>query len=412
MHSPEENVPAYRTIRVAASEDPEAALAEEEAHLARERYPHFMGLGPVFGVAHEREAGGWSLHGYFSNAYPQQARETLGSHLRRLAHQAEEAGDEAAREELQRAGERPDWETVDEMTVRGVRYRVVRAEQVIRSGPDGPEPPRRSDPDPAEPGEARKLPDPTEGFVIDPILPTGMAEGLLKVDLLRLGHLADADPEAQRDAEAARHSHPGGALLPTTYCFAEEEGSRWRPRMSHSSTPQDARDGLAYSLRVLDPVMENLDETQRAVYRQAADRLDEERPSDFRFAGRHLRVVRVERFVRIGPDGPEGPRPSDPDPYPPVHIHDQQLRERGELPEDDDEDAEPELTAEARAWHEELHRLSMREKERQEQRERERERGREQSRQSRTGAEHDASPRRDGSQHPSSGPEHDEPDEG
>lgn len=361
MHSPEENVPAYRTIRVTASEEPVAALVEEEAAAARERYPNILGFGPVFGVAEEREAGGWSLHSHFSNVHPQQARESLGSHLRLLAQRSAEAGDEAAREEFARAGERPDWETVDEMTVRGVRYRVIRAELVIRSGPEGPEPPRACDPDPAEPGEARRLPDPTEGFVIDPALPTGVAEGLLKAELLGLSHLATAGPDERRDAAAARRSHPGAALLPTEFCVAEEHGGRWRPRMSHSTSPQDARDGLAYSLRVLDPVLENLDEDERAHYRQVADRLDAERPSEIRYDGQHLRIVRVERFVRIGPEGPEGPRASDPDPYPPVHLHDQELRERGELPEEDDEDTPPEMSPESRARSEELDRLNREE---------------------------------------------------
>jgi hypothetical protein len=355
-------------IRVAPSDEPLAVLAEEEARAASERYPQIRGAGLVFGVAEEREAGGWSLHSYFSNDYPQQARESLGSHLRRLAAQAEEAGDEAAREELQRAGERPDWEAVDEMTVRGIRYRVVRAEQIIRFGPDGPEPPRTSDPDPAEPGEASTLPDPTDGFVIDPILPTGVAAGLLKAELLGLSHVVDASVGAQRDAASARHSHPGAVLLPTVYSVAEEEAGHWRPRASPSTSPQAARDHLAYALRVLYPVLEGLEEAERLVHREAADRLDEERPSDFQFTGQHLRIVRVERFVRIGPDGPEGPRPSDPDPYPPVHVHDQQLRERGELPEEGDEEALPELSPEAIARHEELERLNKEEMKRQEKR--------------------------------------------
>ncbi|WP_030892405.1 DUF5954 family protein [Streptomyces sp. NRRL S-1868] len=366
MQPLEDNVPAYRTIRVAVPEDPAAAQAEEEAQQARERFPDLMGLEPVFGVAQEREAGGWSLHGYFSNIYPQQARDSLGSHLRLLAQQAEQDGDEAAHAQLQHAADRLDRERVDEMTVCGIRYRVVRAEQIIRSGPEGPEPPRNSDPDPAEPGEAHHVPDPTKGFVIDPVLPTSPAQALLKTDLLRLTHLTGATPHAQRDAATARHHHPGAALLPTTYCLAEEENGRWRPRTRHATTPQDARDTLAYSLRVLDPVMKNLDETERAAYREAADRLDEQRPSHFHFTGRHLRIVRVERFIRIGPDGPEGPRPSDPDPDPPILVQDQQLREAGELPPDDDENAEPDLPPDITARHKELFRLSIQEKERQE----------------------------------------------
>ncbi|WP_235865214.1 DUF5954 family protein, partial [Streptomyces cacaoi] len=81
--------------------------------------------------------------------------------------------------------------------------------------------------------------------------------------------------------------------------------------------------------------------------------------------GRHMRIVRVERFIRIGPDGPEGPRPPDPDPDPPILVQDQQLRETGELPPDN-ENTEPDLPPDITARHKELFRLSIQEKERQE----------------------------------------------
>jgi Family of unknown function (DUF5954) len=70
------------------------------------------------------------------------------------------------------------------MTVLGTRYRVVRANQFIRSGPYGPEPPRPADRDLGEPGQAHGLPDPAEGFVIDPVIPSGMSDGMLTLELL------------------------------------------------------------------------------------------------------------------------------------------------------------------------------------------------------------------------------------
>lgn len=62
------------------------------------------------------------------------------------------------------AAVRLDWEKIDEMTVLGTRYRVVRAERFIRTGPDGPEPPRPSDPDPAGLGEAARRRIPATGW--------------------------------------------------------------------------------------------------------------------------------------------------------------------------------------------------------------------------------------------------------
>ncbi|MGP3977771.1 DUF5954 family protein [Streptomyces sp. 8N114] len=345
-----DHVPAYRTIRVAPLAEPVAAMADEEAWRARERYPVLMGFRPVFGLARERtesEGCGWQLLPYFGSPTPQSARDGLGSHLRRRAHEAKEAGDEETRAACQAAAERLDWEPLDELTVRGERYRVVRAENVIRSGPEGPEPPRPSDPDPAEPGEANRLPDRTEGFVLDAAVPTGPSEGILKAELLALAHREGDDQQVREDARRAAVSHPGGVLLPPAFLFAEEEGGAWRSETGDSDTPQEARDALTMLLRVLAPAMHGLDEATRAAYKEAADRLDAERGVELRFAGRHLRLVRVERFVRIGPDGPEGPRPSDYDPDEPVMVQEERMRAEGWDPdaEDEPEDDDPELAA-------------------------------------------------------------------
>jgi hypothetical protein len=354
-----EQVPGYRTIRVAPQDAPVAALADVEAWQARDAYPeiYFAG-GPVFGVAREREEGGWELHPYFSGLAPQDARDSMGSHFRRLAQEAERSGDQAAHEECMRAAERMDWEAVDEVTVRGDRYRVVRAEPFIRMGPAGPEPPRPTDPDPGEPGQAREVPDSTAGFVIDPITATGMSEGILKLELLSGGRKkGTVPPDVRADSLRAAETHPGGVLLPATFMTAEYLDGRWRPESTvNSTTPQAARDGLAMHLRVMAPWKLKLGPEERAEYARAADRLDEERGDELEVAGRRFRVVRVERLVRLGPDGPEGPRPSDPDPQPPVMVQNQQLREQGLL-EDDDEDGPAELDEEtqelARLFHEE-----------------------------------------------------------
>lgn len=381
MRDSAENVPAYRTIRVAEPEEPVGVLADEEAWRAREAYPDIMGFRPLFGFAREREEGGWILHAHFSNDAPQGARESMGSHFRRLAKrradEAAEAGREPdgdVRDELLEAAERLEWETLDELTVLGERYRVVRAEQFLRSGPEGPEPPRPSDPDPADPGRAHELPDPVAGFVIDPVIPTGMSEGILKAELLGFSHLEGAPADVSHDAAESSRTHPGGVLLPADFAVAEEVDGRWRSVQGNATTPQGARDALTMRLRVLDPVLKKLDDDRRAAYKRVADQLDEDQASELRLDGRHLRVIRMERLVRVGPDGPEGPRPSDPDPDLPIQLHDQRLREQGLLTDDDDDDdggekegagggrgAGASNSPEFEARMEELHRLSQEE---------------------------------------------------
>ncbi|MET9223280.1 MULTISPECIES: DUF5954 family protein [unclassified Streptomyces] len=338
-----DDVPAYQSIRVTTPESPVAALADIEAWKARKTYPSMLFAGgPVFGIACELESGGWELHPYFSGLAPQDARDSLGSHFRRLAHAADEAGDAEARAELLAAGERMDWEALDEVTVRGSRYRVVRAERFIRMGPDGPEPPRDTDPDPSGPGESGGF-DPAAGLVIDPVNATGMSEGILKVELLAALRKSGTVPaDVRDDSRHAADTHPGGVLLPATFMTAERDGGSWRPDSSGTATtPQAARDGLAMQLRVMLPWQKDLSPEQREIYSRAADHLDEHRCDELDVAGRHFRVIRVERLIRIGPDGPEGPRPSDPDPTPPVMVQDQQLREQGLLT-DEDEEADPE----------------------------------------------------------------------
>lgn len=342
MEHPTDEAAAYQTIRVTAPESPVAALADVEAWRARKTHPSMLFAGgPVFGVACEGAAGGWVLQPYFSGLAPQDARDCLGSYFRRIAKDAGDArgtGHPRRAAEYQAAGELLDWEPLNDLTVCGCRYRVVRAERFIRMGPDGPEPPRVTDPDPSEPGESHEGIDPAAGLVIDPYDATGVPDGILKAELLAALRKHGKVPSAVRDdARTAAAAYPGGVLLPATFMTAEREGGRWRPGSSGTATtPQSARDGLAMQLRVMVPWQRDLTDAQRAVYNEAADRLDAERCDELDVAGRHLRIVRVERLVRVGPDGPEGPRPSDPDPVPPVMVQDRELRAQGVSREEED----------------------------------------------------------------------------
>ncbi|MFI0914277.1 DUF5954 family protein [Streptomyces abikoensis] len=341
-----ENVPAYRKIRIAVPEEPVASLADVEAWRARETYPDILLDGhPVFGVAKERMEGGWELVSSLSSLEPQEARDSMGSVFRLAARTAQEAGDPAGHDAYMSAAERMDREAVDEVAVRGVRYRVVRAERFLRGGPQGPEPPRPTDADPTEPGDSHRAPDPADGFVIDPFTATGMSEGILKMELLSLVRKEGTVPEAVRDDSVrATETHPGGVLLPAVFGTAEYTDGRWRPDSAGASTtPQGARDTLALKLRVMIPWQRDLTPEERAPYTAAADRLDAARCDELEVLSLRCRVVRMERLVRIGPDGPEGPRPSDLDSTPPVKVQDERLRAQGA--DTDDEDAPIELDA-------------------------------------------------------------------
>lgn len=321
--------------RVTAPPSPVAALADVETWKARKSYPStlFAG-GPVFGVARSRPQGGWELQPHFTGLAPQDARDALGAHFRALAA----AGGPAAAE-YTAAAERLDWEPLDELEAAGTRYRIVRAERFIRMGPDGPEPPRVTDPDRTDPAQAPL--DPAAGLVIDPDSDDSLSAGVLRVELLTTLLKSGSVPrDVREDSRAAARSHPGGVLLPATFMAAEREGGRWRPQSTGTApTPRDARDGLAVQLRVMVPWQKDLTDEEHELYKRAADRLDTEQCDELDVAGRHFRVIRVERLLRVGPGGPEGPRPSDADPVPPAMVQDRQLREQGgpvDTPDEDD----------------------------------------------------------------------------
>ena len=56
-------------------------------------------------LARERECGGWELHPYFGALAPQAARDSMGAHVRKLAHKAEQSGDRTGHAECLRAAE-------------------------------------------------------------------------------------------------------------------------------------------------------------------------------------------------------------------------------------------------------------------------------------------------------------------
>ncbi|GIG88614.1 hypothetical protein Pen02_35500 [Plantactinospora endophytica] len=330
-------MPDHLLIRITQRNDPVSAVSEDDARRRSVAYPKLMWGAPVFGHAEEAASGRWRILG-LGGDQPQGSRDALGSHFRRLLGETPEtAGHAAVRREYQAAIRLLDWEVVDDLTVDGRRYRIIRAQPFVRMGPDGPEPPRPTDPDPYPPGRTRSARSPEEGFVIDPTATTGLSDGLLRLEMVPACYQAGIVPdEVRADSRRALATHPNVVLLPVGFTVGEYVDRAWQPRsFTTYPTPQAARDSAAFRFSDIVPNEDaSLDEI-RAAYTRALEQFEAPRTDEFEIRGVRCRVTRVERFVRVGPDGPEGPRPSDWDPEPPPELHCQQLREQGLLPDPD-----------------------------------------------------------------------------
>lgn len=115
---------------------------------ARETHPGAVLLPAEFGIA-EKTEGRWRPH-TASGTTPQGARDSLAMHFRVLAPVLEKLSEEE-REEYAKAADRLDEKRGAGIGFGGRRFRVIRIEQMIRIGPDGPEGPRPSDHDPEPP---------------------------------------------------------------------------------------------------------------------------------------------------------------------------------------------------------------------------------------------------------------------
>jgi hypothetical protein len=297
-------------------------VAELEARRALDVYPGLVWGGVMF-TCLEQVGGRWRILATGFD-WPQEAR----THLAHLFLVAAKRGDDA--DQYRAAADVLDWERRDEMTVAGRRFRIGRIERSVRVGPDGPEPPRATDPE-GTPDERRSI-----GFIHANAL-TGTAAAVLRYQLhTRIPE--SATDQAREDARRALQRYPRLVLLPAEFGVAEEVEGRWRPRFADTeATPQAARDSLTDFLRPTRlecplPNPELREEFARmqewidsrrpdprvcAEWEKAADLIDRERLNEVRVAGYHFRIMRVDQVVRLGLDGPEPPRPSDPDPYGP-----------------------------------------------------------------------------------------------
>ncbi|MDG4786587.1 DUF5954 family protein [Micromonospora sp. WMMD1102] len=330
-------VPDHLLIRITQRTDPVSALSEDDARRRSLAYPKLMWGAPVFGYAVEETIGRWRILSLGGDR-PQGSRDGLGSYFRRLRGETPEtAGHAVERREYQEAIRLLDWEVVDDLTVHDRRYRIIRAQPFIRMGPDGPEPPRPTDPDPYPSGSTREAPAQEEGFVIDPAASTGLSDGLLRIEMVPAFYQAGIVPdEVRADSRRALASHPNVVLLPVGFTIGEYVDGAWQPRsFSTYPTPQAARDSAFLRFSDIVPHEDATLDEIRAAYTRALEEFESPVTDEFEIRGVCCRITRVERFVRVGPDGPEGPRPSDWDPEPPPELHCQQLREQGLLPDPD-----------------------------------------------------------------------------
>ncbi|MFF4352745.1 DUF5954 family protein [Streptomyces sp. NPDC001530] len=306
-------------------DDPAAWVAEADAVDASLRYPHFALRGPVFGLAAQDPEVGeeWRLVQPMTNGMPQLVRDGLNSLLWFRAK--DDTDDPAVRREVLAAVAVLEREPVDELSVLGVRYRVVRGDEFARSGPDGLEPPRPTDPEPAEVSwEGRPAtPEPDVGFVFSPGEDEGLMAGALKMAMREFAYTGARFPaEVRADSERAVTSHPDVVLLPVGFGVVEQSTGGWEPCGALAPTPHDARRLLYDGLNEMWPLLYRFGEAKRARYARAAEEFRVAgRAHEIRVDDRLFRICRIERTARFGPDGPEPPRPSDLDDYGPMKMH-------------------------------------------------------------------------------------------
>ncbi|WP_433325539.1 DUF5954 family protein [Spirillospora sp. CA-294931] len=274
--------------------DPVAAVMEADARRSIAAYPELVLVGSLFTSA-ERVPAGWQIL-CPCDPVTQGARELLADHLDDRASLTEGGRGR----ELRAAARNLRLEPLDELRSAGRRFRIIRVDQLVRSGPDGPEPPRPTDLDP-HPHDARsRYPRPYE------LLPDGLPDpDIASAALLtRLLEPTPLDPE---------HDQVTPVLLAPAFTVAERIQGRWCPVGRQHETPQQARDSLATYFRHVVPAIECPSAETRAEYAEAADSIsDVTRRNGITVAGRRFRVVRIERAALSGPDGPEPPRPTDP----------------------------------------------------------------------------------------------------
>ncbi|MEV5599794.1 DUF5954 family protein [Streptomyces sp. NPDC052496] len=351
-----------RPIAVRRPQNPVEAVMEADALDAVPGIASILVRGPLFGVAVQdaEPAARWRVVTAVEAGCPQQARDSLNSLLWFRAK--DEAQDREERRALLAAVARLESEPVDDLTVRGSRYRIIRVEEYAGMGPDGIEQPRPTDPEPAVPDWSRGAKDPIdEDLVLDPDAPVTPAQAAERLALRGLAYTGSRFPDSMcEDSRRALETHPDVLLLPTTFRVVERSGSVWQTGGGLHASPHGARRSLDFALTWLQPRMRGLIANdvdtlhtdartvaaegtgpaaeELAEYARAADRIRSERVNQVEAHGTVHRICRVRRLLRWGPDGPEGPRPSDIATQTPCRMH-PPLDENGNVHHDQENDS-------------------------------------------------------------------------
>ncbi|MFD8261325.1 DUF5954 family protein [Streptomyces griseoluteus] len=334
-------------VIVRIPEEPVESVVEADALDAALRH-HVLALrGPLFGVAAQSKPGGrqWRAVIEVARGCPQEARDGLNSLLWFRAK--DECRNAADRRELLAAVTRLETECVNEVTVLGTRYRVVRAEEYAYVDAQGNiEPPRPSDPEPPVPDWSTRAGAPRvdDGLVLDPDEPLFPAQMVERLSLRGLAYSGSRFPDdVLHDSEQAVQSHPDVLLMPAAFRIVQRSGEgHWTLGSQLHATAHHARRTLDFSLTWLEPrergliPLESATEADArtvtadsaspsaadlALYVQAADRLRAESLDEIRVHGTTYRIARIRRLLRWGIDGPEGPRPSDASGHAPQAMH-------------------------------------------------------------------------------------------
>ncbi|MEU2510288.1 DUF5954 family protein [Streptomyces sp. NPDC007863] len=299
---------------------------------------------PLFGVAAQDRHGGrrWQVVVEVTHGCPQQARDALSSLLWFRAK--DEATSRQERRVLLSAVARLETEPVDELTVLGTRYRVVRAEEYAAVDEHGGiETPRPTDPEPLtrdwSSGTRSQRVD--DGLVLDPDAPLSPMQAAERVALRPLAYSGIRFPTpVLTDSARAVESHPDVLLMPAAFLIVERSGDGpWSPGSSLHATAHDARRTLDFALTWMEPrtrgmIPYDADPTVDArhpatgkaaaaleEFAAAADRLRAGRCNEVEAHGTIYRIARSRRLLRWAPDGPEGPRPSDINSHTPMVLH-------------------------------------------------------------------------------------------
>ncbi|MFD7867158.1 DUF5954 family protein [Streptomyces sp. NPDC059783] len=338
--------PLSQPVVVRIPVEPVEAAMEADALDAAVRHESLAVRGPLFGIATRCEEDGprWRVAVPIIHGCPQQARDSLNSLLWFRAK--DDAKDVAERRALLAAVSRLEREYVNELTVLGTRFRVVRAEEYAGMDARGNiELPRPTDPDPLDGGWEPGVSDPLDlDLVLDmdaPISPLQAAERLAMRSLAYTGSRFPAD--VRGDSARAVETHPDVLLLPASFIVVERSGKKnWRPGGSLHTTAHAARSALYNGLTWMEPRLLGLIPfdapggvdaysviaegtspvaDRLAEFTGAADRLRAGRLNEVEAHGTTYRIVRSRRLLRWGPEGPEGPRPSDVNTQTPMVMH-------------------------------------------------------------------------------------------